>query len=155
MLWTMRTRLNWTRTYRSTLVGVQLLRLSNISSSATRWNAGRTAVDRLAHIISLSPSIAPQAFALAAQHIQQGRDPGLYTNIIFAYEATSQSAQASGATLPQWQEIAPLDQKWVDETNSRNQAERSKLEVELKTYSNNMIKESIRVRGFCCPIEIR
>lgn len=43
-------------------------------------------------------------------------------------------------------EIPPLDTKWVEETVSKNQSERVKLEVELKTYTNNMIKESIRVR---------
>lgn len=41
--------------------------------------------------------------------------------------------------------LLPLDEKWIQETNTRNIAERNKLEVELKTYSNNMIKESIRV----------
>lgn len=47
-----------------------------------------------------------------------------------------------------------MDQKWVDETNMRNQGERSKLEVELKTYSSNMIKESIRVRIIVSPARI-
>ena len=45
-------------------------------------------------------------------------------------------------------ELAELDVKWADETIAKNQADRVKLEVELKTYSNNMIKESIRVRFF-------
>lgn len=34
---------------------------------------------------------------------------------------------------------------WVEETTERNNAERRKLEVELKTYTGNMIKESIRM----------
>ncbi|KAJ8472377.1 hypothetical protein ONZ45_g16676 [Pleurotus djamor] len=34
---------------------------------------------------------------------------------------------------------------WADEMAAKNQAERTKLEVELKTYTNNMIKESIRM----------
>ena len=33
----------------------------------------------------------------------------------------------------------------MDEAIAKNQSERTKLEVELKTYTNNMIKESIRV----------
>lgn len=45
-------------------------------------------------------------------------------------------------------DIAQLDTNWADETLAKNQAERTKLEVELKTYTNNMIKESIRVRIF-------
>lgn len=35
--------------------------------------------------------------------------------------------------------------KWADEVFAKTTAERVKLELELKTYSNNMIKESIRV----------
>jgi COP9 signalosome complex subunit 1 len=42
-------------------------------------------------------------------------------------------------------EIAQLDTKWVDEVTNKNTSEKVKLEVELKTYMNNMIKESIRV----------
>ncbi|KAF5349219.1 hypothetical protein D9756_009330 [Leucocoprinus leucothites] len=34
-------------------------------------------------------------------------------------------------------EIAQLDLKWVDEVTARNQSEKVKLEVELKTYTNN------------------
>ncbi|KAG5641499.1 hypothetical protein DXG03_005084 [Asterophora parasitica] len=42
-------------------------------------------------------------------------------------------------------DLTTLDTKWADETLAKNQAERTKLEVELKTYTNNSIKESIRV----------
>jgi COP9 signalosome complex subunit 1 len=38
-----------------------------------------------------------------------------------------------------------FDQEWIDTVTTQNQSERMKLEVELKTYTNNMIKESIRV----------
>lgn len=50
--------------------------------------------------------------------------------------------------LPNPLEIAQLDTKWVDEVTAKNQSDRVKLEVELKTYTNNMIKESIRVSPF-------
>jgi COP9 signalosome complex subunit 1 len=43
-------------------------------------------------------------------------------------------------------DVAQVDTRWADEAISKNQAEKMKLEVELKTYTNNMIKESIRVR---------
>ena len=39
-----------------------------------------------------------------------------------------------------------MDPTWLEQVTTRNQSERVKLEVELKTYTNNMIKESIRVR---------
>ncbi|EIN14655.1 hypothetical protein PUNSTDRAFT_56670 [Punctularia strigosozonata HHB-11173 SS5] len=103
---------------------------------------GRTAIDRLLHIIRLCPTLAPQAYQLAVKYIHQGRDPSIYQTLIAAYETAA--ASVSGQ-LPPWQELAPLDTRWIEETNQKNQAERTKLEVELKTYSNNMIKESIRM----------
>lgn len=40
-----------------------------------------------------------------------------------------------------------VDTAWIEEVSKKNVVERTKLEVELKTYTNNMIKESIRVRA--------
>ncbi|KAG6807965.1 hypothetical protein H0H93_000770, partial [Arthromyces matolae] len=34
---------------------------------------------------------------------------------------------------------------WAEETNAKNNTDRTKLEVELKTYTHNMIKESVRM----------
>jgi len=47
--------------------------------------------------------------------------------------------------LPIPLDLPQLDTKWMDKIIVKNQEEQTKLEVELKTYSNNMIKESIRV----------
>ena len=95
------------------------------------------------------PTIAAEAYQLGVQHIHQSRDPGLYQNLLSAYEQAqsyTQSQLSEGATvLPDPLEIAQLDTRWMDETLARNTADRGKLEVELKTYTNNMIKESIRV----------
>jgi len=66
----------------------------------------------------------------------------MYQNLLQAYE---QAASATDVSLPNPMELAELDTKWADEILTKNQADRVKLEVELKTYSNNMIKESIRV----------
>lgn len=83
------------------------------------------------------------------QHVHQSRDPSLYQLLLSAYEqASAPQSGSDGLQLPSPMELAPLDTKWVDEVVGKNQAERVKLEVELKTYSNNMIKESIRVCGF-------
>ena len=94
----------------------------------------------------LCPSIAPEAFQLCVQHIHQSRDPSLYQNLLAAYEQLMNNN--TDLNLPNMMELAELDVKWADETIAKNQADRVKLEVELKTYSNNMIKESIRVRFF-------
>lgn len=104
---------------------------------------GRTAVDRLIHVILTCPPVASQAFELAVQHIHQLRDPSLYQTVLSAYD------QLSSSTDIEFPRLATLDQKWIEETLAKNQAERMKLEMELKTYSNNMIKESIRVSEFC------
>lgn len=105
---------------------------------------GRTAVDRLMHIIHTLPAIAPEAFQLGVQLVHQGRDPSLYQGLLSAYEQAVLNLGAA-STLPNPLSLATLDTRWVDKTNERNRAEQSKLELELKTYSGNMIKESIRM----------
>ena len=81
------------------------------------------------------------------EHVYQSRDPQLYQQVLSAYESVAASAGTPDAPFPKPEDIMPLDPKWIDETNARNANERVKLEVELKSYTNNMIKESIRVRG--------
>jgi len=110
---------------------------------------GRTAIDRLIHIVKLCPDIAPEAFSLAVQHIHQLRDPSLYQTLVTSYEhlVNSKAVKDGAYELPNPSMIAQLDPKWVDEVTARNQSEKVKLEVELKTYTNNMIRESIRVSG--------
>ena len=110
---------------------------------------GRTAIDRLIHIVKLCPDIAPEAFSLAVQHIHQSRDPSLYQTLVASYEylVNSKAVKDGSYELPNPSMIAQLDTKWVDEVVARNQSEKAKLEVELKTYTGNMIRESIRVSG--------
>jgi hypothetical protein len=105
-------------------------------------------VDRLVYIINICPPLAVPALQLAAQHIFKTRDVDLYRNTASAYDVVAANAQ-----LPPAAEVAPLDQAWYDEWTSKNLAERTRLEVELKTYTSNMIKESIRVRS--PPLEDR
>ena len=94
--------------------------------------------------MSACPLLAPQAFQLAIREAQKGRDTSLYRSIFAAYDRVHADAADE---IPDGSSIATIDQKWIEETNAKNQGERTKLEVELKTYSSNMIKESIRVRG--------
>jgi COP9 signalosome complex subunit 1 len=104
-------------------------------------------MDRLIYIISLSPSLAPQAFKRAFQLLTSPtqRDTEYYKTILGTYENVS---SRPGIGLPPIEELLPDHSPylaWVEETNERNNAERRKLEVELKTYIGNMIKESIRM----------
>ena len=100
-------------------------------------------MERLIHIIPTCPSIAQQALQLAVKQSQNLRDPSLYAQAVSAYEALP-----ADTNLPPVEEVVELDSKWVEEIMKKNMAEKTKLEVELKTYANNMIKESQRVRNF-------
>ncbi|KAH9162359.1 26S proteasome subunit RPN7-domain-containing protein [Lactarius sanguifluus] len=109
--------------------------------------SGRTALDRLIYIIMHSPALAPQALNRSLQLLTapSQRDTGLYEVILSAYKTT---ATQPGVGLPPLEELVPDPTPyltWIEETNERNSADRRKLEVELKTYTGNMIKESIRM----------
>ncbi len=104
-------------------------------------------MDRLINIISLSPSLAPQAFrrALRLLTAPTQRDTEYYKAILTPYEGVS---SRPGARIPPLEELLPDHTPylaWIEETNERNNAERRKLEVELKTYIGNVLKESIRM----------
>ncbi|KAL4067501.1 26S proteasome subunit RPN7-domain-containing protein [Scleroderma yunnanense] len=107
--------------------------------------SGRTAVDRLIVIISTCPSIAQQALQLALAHISRLRDPSLVSLVVSAYESVLSSPAGAAAGLLPVGDVVQVDVSWIDEVTKQNAAERTKLEVELKTYTNNMIKESIRM----------
>ena len=104
-------------------------------------NLGRATIDRLSHIILHAPAVAPQALRLALTLLTEPnqRDATLYQSLLSTYE----SALAQTRTLPPLADVLPdhsLYVRWAEETAAANQAERVKLEVELKTYTNNMIK---------------
>ncbi|KIK91164.1 hypothetical protein PAXRUDRAFT_150114 [Paxillus rubicundulus Ve08.2h10] len=104
---------------------------------------GRTAVDRLINITASCPSIAPQALKLAFTHLYLLRDSSLVSAAISAYEMVASSPE--GQSLPPVADVVIVETGWIEKVANKNMAERTKLEVELKTYSNNMIKESIRM----------
>lgn len=109
--------------------------------------SGRAAMDRLIHIISLSPTLAPQAFKRALQLLTAStqRDTEYYKVILGTYDTV---AARQGIRIPPLEELLPDHTPfltWIEQTNERNNAERKKLEVELKTYTGNVLKESIRM----------
>ena len=91
---------------------------------------------RLLHIASFSQSLAPSALQLALQQLTETPNVSLYVPTVSDYN-----------NLPSISESLPVDTKWVEETTAKNASERNRLEVELKQYTSNMIKESIRVSG--------
>lgn len=70
------------------------------------------------------------------ERIRAGRDTQFYAAAVQIY---NQHADAENQVA--------VDSAWAESMNVQNAAERNKLEVELKTYQSNMIKESIRVRS--------
>jgi COP9 signalosome complex subunit 1 len=94
----------------------------------------RSAIKRLQFIAGSCPSLAPQALAKALDYTLEGKDTTLYQNVFAQYNSVANP-----------QEIKDLDAEWVEKTSNKAQTEKDKLEVELKMYTGNMIKESIRV----------
>lgn len=90
-------------------------------------------IQRLLHIARHAPILAPSALQLAIQYILQTSNTILYLNTIQEFNA-----------LPSVEPL-PIQQKWVETTNARNSSEKNRLDVELKQYTSNLIKESIRV----------
>ncbi|KAI0074359.1 PCI-domain-containing protein [Panus rudis PR-1116 ss-1] len=105
--------------------------------------SGRTVVDRLVYIVSLCPTIAPQAYKLAVEQILQLRDTAVVHALTHAYNRTKK--ENPDLNLPPPEDIAVVSEDWIKETTKKNALEKNKLEVELKTYTSNMIKESIRM----------
>jgi COP9 signalosome complex subunit 1 len=69
------------------------------------------------------------------------------------YRNTSRDTVGYLSTVTQYRSLDPaqqpgpisIDHTWVEATDLKNSKEKNKLEAELKTYTSNMIKESIRV----------
>jgi COP9 signalosome complex subunit 1 len=95
---------------------------------------GRLVILRLIHIAALSPHLAPSALQLAINLLSKTPNVTLYLSTIADYNVLS------SITEP----LSP-DSAWADEVTAKNMAEKNRLEVELKQYTSNMIKESIRV----------
>jgi hypothetical protein len=95
---------------------------------------GRTRIDRLHHIGSHSPYLALDAYRLAIAEAKKGKNVDLYLQL----------AEELSGIAPQ--ELAAFtDTAWAEKKAQESQREQDRLEHELKSYKNNLIKESIRV----------
>lgn len=95
---------------------------------------GFTRLDRLHHIGSHSTYFAIDAYRAAIAEAKQGKNVKLYATLV---EEFYQIAPDDPAAL--------LDTAWAEEQTRKVRMEHEKLEHELKSYKNNLIKESIRV----------
>lgn len=69
-------------------------------------HAGRTAINRLIHILTIALAIAAEALQLYVKHIHQSRNPALYQNIL---QANEQLAAPELVSLPNAIDIAELE----------------------------------------------
>lgn len=135
---------SWIKIIHSTLKDIPLsfpvsesLLLECVMRGLNANSAGRAAIVNLQHVISHCPQLAGPALKLSARIYREStRDTSGYISTIHAYhnlDISQQDGTLSG------------DSAWVEEMELRNAKEKNKLEAELRTYSSNMIKESIRV----------
>ncbi|KAF9735000.1 hypothetical protein PMIN03_007114 [Paraphaeosphaeria minitans] len=95
---------------------------------------GFTRAERLRHIGSHSTYLAVDAYRTAIAEAKRGKNVKLYCDLV---EELAQIAPEDSAAL--------TDTTWATEKTKKVEAEKEKLEHELKSYKNNMIKESIRM----------
>jgi COP9 signalosome complex subunit 1 len=106
----------------------------SISYKLLTVSAGRTRFERLYTIGTSSTHLCFEALKAAVAEAKQGKD-------VQRYEIATSALQE---IAPQDPDAVP-DQAWIDRTKKQVKAETDKMELELKGYKNNLIKESIRV----------
>lgn len=95
---------------------------------------GFTRSDRLHHIALHSTYFSTDAYRIAIAEAKRGKNVKLYVDLV---EEFAQVAPEDPSAL--------TDTTWASDKTKKVEAEKDKLEHELKSYKNNMIKESIRV----------
>ncbi|GAA5840650.1 hypothetical protein JCM11251_004176 [Rhodosporidiobolus azoricus] len=131
--------------------------LDHLSSS---WDVtGRGKVLRLLFIAHSSPSLAGPALTLALSAIQRlTLDVRLYEETYHQYRQFISAVESGEEQDPRAREWlasirsgeggegeCKVDREWIDKTRREAQSGQDKLEVELKGYMTNLIKESIRM----------
>ncbi|KAK4331335.1 hypothetical protein RTBOTA2_000807 [Rhodotorula toruloides] len=124
---------------------------------ALLWDmTGRNKINRLLFVANSSPSLAGPALTLALAAIKAlTLDTRLYEETYYLYRQFFNSMAEGKEQDPQalaWFEQVKdkqeqFDREWSDKTKRDVQSGLERLEVELKGYMTNLIKESIRVRA--------
>ncbi|CAJ0916573.1 5705_t:CDS:10 [Entrophospora sp. SA101] len=97
---------------------------------------GHTKVDRLLFIASRCLALQIDAYKLAIQELRNSLDTNQY---LYAASKFNEVLASRGLLLYQ------VDSSWVDSTQKLAKQRLEKMELELKNYKNNLIKESIRM----------
>lgn len=96
---------------------------------------------RLMYIATHCPGLRRACSREAADHLKK------HTRNVSAYQAmvtVHNTEPETGDLVPSLERIE-ADAEWIQVTEQRNIAHREKLELELRNYQNNLIKESIRM----------
>ncbi|KAJ9474925.1 PCI domain-containing protein [Pseudozyma hubeiensis] len=102
---------------------------------------GHARVQRLTYIATHCPPLRNACSKAAIEYIKDNtRDVSAYQAMITVHNTEA----GSGNLIPAHLRIA-ADSEWIESAQQRNNAEREKLELELRNYQNNLIKESIRM----------
>ncbi|GJN87088.1 hypothetical protein Rhopal_000033-T1 [Rhodotorula paludigena] len=127
----------------------------DLDALAASWDViGRNKVRRLLFVADSSPSLAGPALSLALEAIKaQTLDARLYEETYYRYRQLLSALESGEEKDPQaraWYEQvrgneARVDREWLDRTKKEAQSGLDKLEIELKGYMTNLIKESIRM----------
>lgn len=96
---------------------------------------GRTVLTRLYLVASCCPPLREEAAKILLAEAKKGSDTTIYQDAVSLLNRSN--PPADGGT--------GLDMAWLEKKEKQNAAETARLEVELKGYKNNLIKESIRV----------
>ncbi len=116
--------------------------------------AGRTKIVMLSHIAAHSVALRGPALVLALQTTREATlDPAGYEALFQQYRTHINKIEAGEVTSPQaldWyasHQASPvtLDRAWLEQAKRDAAQINDKLEVELRGYTTNLIKESIRV----------
>ncbi|CEH17473.1 COP9 signalosome, subunit CSN1 [Ceraceosorus bombacis] len=98
---------------------------------------GQTQIARLLHLAERSAALRLVCSQAAIALLRQGQDTKQY---LYAFRIRDSAGPASGA-----EHLQRVDHAWVQQVDLENEKELEKLDIELRGYQNNMIKESIRM----------
>ncbi|GAA5853569.1 hypothetical protein JCM5353_007785 [Sporobolomyces roseus] len=125
----------------------------DLEQVANTWE-GKSKINRLLYVSNSSPSLCGAALALALSSIKQlTLDIQLYQEVFHLYRQHISQIEAGteqDPTAVNWYNATKgnqvqLDRNWLDQAKKDAQSGKEKLEVELKGYTTNLIKESIRM----------
>lgn len=102
---------------------------------------GQARVQRLIFIATHCPALRKPCSLAAMSHLKETtRNTSAYQTMVTVHNTSGENGQLIPAS-----DRVQADSEWISTSLQRNNAEREKLELEMRNYQNNLIKESIRM----------